>query len=466
MAPPNGHILVPKALRIFKFAVSQAGALIRSKFPQASARANAASEAVLQPIHLYSRAQPIHPAAWLRQSRSSAHRKFTSQAQAHAQRFDRPSFQKSKIGQAVTRSFGAPFASTLRPNLTGGTLPRTAGGYGLGGTAGGVRHFSHVGGVQAQVVQNVSAGLRAFCIGGGKAHFDGFDQKTGAKNFKAVSEAEDRALRKIQRSSSAAWSKGCNLEFRLNPTITALSASFPTSTGQSFGSQTLGTVGILDTLGADFARALKDLSAILTDLKRVAAFGDLPISLTTLKHGGSTLCVRFAGCDADTVSRLCDEVGVRRGVIREDEAWNDDRDVEMALLFPFATSKAVSHSEYESAFFANTLHADSCIAPEQVEWQNMMSPSQHSGPQSDADSAEFHYIDTPTSTETPHHSYDRYTPQSPSGYESLRESDFAAEDAYHHQRPSPQQARRREAGDLQGLESIYRFLAECDAAGR
>ncbi|CAO1604989.1 hypothetical protein XANCAGTX0491_008527 [Xanthoria calcicola] len=465
MAPLSGHILVPKALRIFKFAVSQAGALIRSKLPQAAAGTTGASEAVLQPIHLCSRAQPVHPAAWLRQSRSSARRKFTSQANAHASRFDRPSFQKSKIGQAVTRSFGAPFASTLRPNLTGGALPRTAGGYGLGGTAQGVRHFSHLGGVQAQVVQNVSAGLRAFCIGGGKARFDGFDQKTGAKRYKAVSEAEDRALSKIQRSSSA-WAKGCNLEFRLNPTITALSASFPTSTGQSLESQTLGTVGILDTIGADFARALKDLSAILTDLKRVAAFGDLPICLTTSQHGGSTLCVRFAGCDADTVSRLCDEVGVHRGVIREDEAWSDDKDVEMALLFPFAPSKAVSHLDGESAFIARTIHADSCIAPEQVEWRNMMSPSGHSGHGSDDDSADFHRIDTPASTEIPHHSYDRYTPQSPSGYESLRESDFAAEDAYYHQHTSPRRARRQESGDLEGLESIYRFLAECDESRR
>ncbi|KAL8863049.1 MAG: hypothetical protein Q9178_000422 [Gyalolechia marmorata] len=468
MAPSSGHMLVPKALRIFKFAVSEAGDLIRSKLPQVSAGANGASEAVLQPIRLYSRAQPIQPAASLRQSRSSAHRKFTSQAKANAQRFDRPSFQTSKIGQAVTRSFGSPFASTLRPNLTGGALPRTAGGYGLGGTAQGVRHFSHVGGVQAQVVQNVSAGFRAFCIGGGKARFDGFDQKTGAKKFKAVSEAEDRALRKIHRSASA-WAKGSNLEFRLNPTITALSASFPTSTGRSLEAQTLGTAGFLDTLGADFARALKDLSAILTDLKRVAAFGDLPISLTTSKHGGSTLSIRFAGCDADTVGRLCDEVGVRRGVIREDEAWNDDKDVEMALLFPFAPSQSVSDSEGGSALFTKTLHADSYIAPEQVEWRNMMSPSGHGRPQSDEDSADFNQIDTPVSTGTFHYSYDRRTPQSLSGYESLRESDFPVDDPYYHQNPNPSRARGHASGELQGLgglESIYRFLAECDEARR
>ncbi|KAL8698440.1 MAG: hypothetical protein Q9224_001850 [Gallowayella concinna] len=464
MAPSSGHLLVPKALRIFKFAVSQAGALIRSKLPQASAGATGASEAVLQPIRIYSKAHPIHPTALLRQSRSSAHRNFTSQAKTFAQNCDRPSFQKAKIGQAVTRRFGSPFASTLRPNLTGGALPRTAGGYGLGG-AQGVRHFSHTGAVQAQVIQQVSAGFRAFCIGGGKARFDGFDQKTGAKRFKAVSEAEDRALRKIQGSSSA-WVKGTNLEFRLNPTITALSASFPTSTGKSLESQTLGTVGFLDTLGADFARALKDLSSILTDLKRLAAFGDLPISLTKSKYGGGTLSVRFAGCDADTVSHLCDEAGVHRGVICEDEAWTGDKDVQMALLFPFAPSKSVSESENESALFAETLHADSYFAPEQVEWWNMLSPSEPAGHQSDEDSAGFDHIHTPASTETPHYSYDGYTPPSPSGYESLHESDFAAEDPYYGQYSSPQRTRRHESGDLQGLESIYRFLAECEEARR
>ncbi|KAI4248031.1 MAG: hypothetical protein L6R40_001120 [Gallowayella cf. fulva] len=458
MAPSSGHLLVPKALRIFKFAVAQAGALVRSKLPQTSTGVTAASEAVLQPIRLYQHVQPTHPAALLRQSRSSAHRKFTSQAKAHHQTFDRPSFRKSRIGQAVTRSFGSPFASTLRPNLTGGALPRTAGGYGLGG-AQRVRHFSHTGAVQAQVIQNVSAGLRAFCIRGGKARFDGVDQTTGVKRFKSVSEAEDRALRQIQASSSSAWIKGTNLEFRLNPTIT----SFPTLTGKNLQGQTLGTVGFLDTLGADFARALKDLSSILTDLKRLAAFGDLPIDLTKSKHGGSTLSVRFAGCDADTVSRLCDEVGVHRGVIREDEAWNDDKDVKMALLFPFAPSNPVSDSDHESALFDKTLHADSYIAPEQLEWRNMLSPSEPAGQRSDEDSAGFDHIHTPLSTDTPHYSYDRYTPPSPAGYESLGESDFAMEDPYYHQ---DSRARTRGSGDLQGLESLYRFLAECDEARR
>ncbi|KAL8898507.1 MAG: hypothetical protein Q9207_006662 [Kuettlingeria erythrocarpa] len=462
MAPSSGHVLVPKALRIFKFAVAHAGALIRSKLPQVS---TGAANAVLGPIRLASKAQPIHRVALLRQSRSSAARKFSSRATANARRLDLPSFHKTKVGQAVTRSFGSPFASTLRPNLTGGALPRTAGGYSLGGTARGIRHFSHTGGAQAQVVQNVSAGVRAFCIGGGKARFDGFDQRTGAKKFKAVSEAEDHALRKIQQSPSA-WTKGTNLEFRLNPTITAMSASFPTSTGQSVEGQTLGTEGVLDMLSVDFARALKDLSAILTDLKRLAAFGDLPISLATSSKAGPTLSVRFSGCDAETVSRLCDEVGVRRGVLREDEAWNDDRDVEMALLFPFASTESINKPDAGSALFARTIQAHEEIAPEQMEWRHMMSPSDRDHPHSEEDSSSFGQIDTPISTRTGRYSHDISTPRSPTGYESLRESDFALDDPYYQQNTSPWRPRRQETLDIQGLESIYHFLAECEEARR
>lgn len=448
-------------MAIVRFVVTQAGASIRSKVLHAS---TSTTNAVLQPVYLRSKAQPIHPHALLKQSRASGLRKFSSQAQIHAQRTTRPTFQKSKIGQAVIRSFGSPFASTLRPNLTGGALSRTAGGYGLGGTIRGVRQFSHTPGAQAQVIQNVSAGMRAFCIGGGKARFDGFDQKTGVKRFKAITKAEDHALRKIQQSRSA-WVKGTDLEFRLNPTITALSASLPTSTGRGIDGQTLATAGFLDTLSVDFARALKDLTAILTDLKRLATLGDLPISLTKPHLGGTTFSIRFPGCDADTVGRLCDEVGVRRGVIREDEAWNDDKDVEMALLFPFAPSKPTSNSGNNSALLPQTIYADDKISPEQVEWRNMMSPRRAGDLESDGDLTSFDHTDTPISGETPRGSPHHFTPQSPSGYESFRESDFALDDPYY-QDSSPQRHRRDVSGDIQELESTYRFLAECDEARR
>ncbi|KAL8649779.1 MAG: hypothetical protein Q9210_004200 [Variospora velana] len=462
MAPSSGHILVPKALRLFKFAVTHAGALLRSKLPQVS---TGATSAILEPIRLSQNSQPIHRIALLKQTRSSTARKFSSQAGVYAKRVDRPAFQNSKVGRAITRSFGSPFASTLRPNLTGGALPRTSGGYSLGGTARGVRHFSHTGGAQAQVIQNVSAGVRAFCVGGGKARFDGLDPTTGAKRFKAVSEAEDHALRQIQNSTSA-WTRGTNLEFRLNPTITAMSASFPTSTGRGLEGQTLGTEGVLDMLSVDFARALKDLSVVLNDLKRLASFGDLPISLTQTHTAGPVLSIRFAGCDAEAVSRLCDEVGVRRGVVREDEAWNDDRDVEMALLFPFATTEPVETPDSETALFDKTVHGHAEIAPEQMEWRNMMSPFDRCCQKSDEGSIGFDQADTPISRKTPRYSHYTNTPHSPSGYESLRESDFAIDDPYFQVNSSPRRSHGPRSEDLHGLESIYLFLAECDRAQR
>ncbi|KAL9018334.1 MAG: hypothetical protein Q9185_004367 [Variospora sp. 1 TL-2023] len=458
MAPSSGHILVPKALRLFKFAVTHAGALLRSKLPQVS---TGATSAILEPIRLSQTSQPIHRIALLKQTGSSAARKFSSQAGACAKRVDRPAFQNSKVGRAVIRSFGSPFASTLRPNLTGGALPRTAGGYSLGGTVRGVRHFSHTGGAQAQVIQNVSAGVRAFCVGGGKARFDGFDPTTGAKRFKAVSEAEDHALRQIQNSTSA-WTRGTNLEFRLNPTITAMSASFPTSTGRGFEGQTLGTEGVLDMLSVDFARALKDLSAVLIELKRLASFGDLPISLTKTHTAGPVLSVRFAGCDAEAVSRLCDEVGISRGVVREDQAWNDDRDVEMALLFPFATTEPAETPGSETALFENLAE----IAPEQMEWRNMRSPFDRYCQQSDEGSIGFDQADTPISTKTPRYSYNADIPYLPSGYESLRDSDFAVDDPYFQLNSSPRRSQGQQSEDLPGLESIYLFLAECNRARR
>ncbi|KAL9604506.1 MAG: hypothetical protein Q9219_000471 [cf. Caloplaca sp. 3 TL-2023] len=462
MAPSSGHALVPKALRILspRFAVTQAGAIVRSRLPQST---TGATNAVLQPIYVYSRAQPTHPIAFLKQSRTATHRAYSSKVANHVSRFDRPSFEKSKIGQAITRNFGSPFASTLRPNLTGGTLPRTAGGYSLGGGIRGVRHFSNTGGAQAQVIQNVSAGFRAFCVGGGKARFDGFDQKTGAKRFRAVTNAEDRALHKIE-SSTSAWAKGTSLEFRLSPTITALSTSFSTSIGKPFDRQTLGSDCLLDLLSVDFARALKDLSAIMTDLKRLAVFGDLPISLIRSHTHGPTLSVRFAGCDAETVSRLCDEVGVHRGIIREDEAWDDNKDVEMALLFPFAPHESTSELGDKAALFTKSIPMDNGITSEQLEWRHMMSPSNRGRPATDGYSSSYDQIDTPKSTNNPHFSDGTPNPWSPSGYESLGESDYAADDPYHV--PPSSSRYHQERNGVEGLESIYRFLAECEQARR
>ena len=344
------------------------------------------------------------------------------------------------------------------------------------GGAGKARHFSHTSGCQAQIVQNVSAGIRAFFIGGGKARYDGIDPVTGEKRFRSVTQTQDAVYKKWENRIL----KGTNLNFKLSPTITALSPCFSPSGRTS--SNTLNTLGLLDNLSIDFARALKDLSIILTDLQRLSLFGDLPISLITTSSG-PVITVRFPGCDADIVSRLCDEVGVRRGIIVEDEAWNDqsDKDVEMALLFPFAPStshsvmSAENHNDDDDddaaryfAYNSNNNNNQRAQKPvqqdDQLDWRNMLSPSAIPDSLHDNTSfADFATLKSPLIT--PHS-------RSPSGYESLRDSDFDPDDPYYRtlsplRAPSSFDTRRGGGStEYEGVEGIYRFLQVCEDVRR
>lgn len=225
----------------------------------------------------------------------------------------------------------APFSSTLRPNLTGGALPRTAGGYSLGGgRIGGARYFSHTPAAPAQVVHNASAAVRAFWLSGHKAQFDGLTAR-GEKRYRTVSALQDETARKMARIAKIA--PGSFVDFHFSPTVTALSP-LGAALQQARDAPTLNTDGFLDVLSVDFARALKDFTAIMNDLKRLSALGDLAVTL----EPGSVLRVRFPGCDAETVERLCDEVGVQRGVIRQDADFDASCGGRMALLFPFAST--------------------------------------------------------------------------------------------------------------------------------
>lgn len=309
------------------------------------------------------------------------------------------------------------------------------------------------------MVQNVSAAFRAFFIGGGKARFDGVDPITGEKRFRALSNIEDTVYTQWE-SPLAGSMRGTTLEFKLSPTITALTPSFSlVIQEEKFDVTSLNDIRLLDTLAIDFARAVKDLAAVLADLRRLSAFGDLPISLTNTPSG-PVIGVRFPGCDADLVSRLCDEVGVRRGVIVEDEAWIGEKDVDMALLFPFAPMGGLDAvSEYKDGceyFEEKPLHQG--YQPEGLDWRHMISPSAH----------------TPSRTESLHsfatlQSHSQKVP-SPSGYESLRESDFTSDNPYV-PNLSPLKAPthstdKSASADYEGLEGIYKFLQECEDSRR
>ncbi|KAF2401348.1 hypothetical protein EJ06DRAFT_581494 [Trichodelitschia bisporula] len=441
------HILVAKNAKIIRLAVQKASRIIQNQLPAPYVR----QAPELQP--LFARVaprQPIHPAAFLRQSKrwfsgngfTSAIRRFSSSpGGASGLRYDRSSFPTSRVASAIGKSTGrAPFASTLRPNLTGGTLGRTAGGYTLGsGRIGGARYFSHTPGAPAQVINTVSQAVRAFFVGGQKAHFDGVYPCTGHAKYKVVTPLQDEAMKKM--ASVPKLSPGSFIDFSVNPTITALT---PLSNIVGFPNMpqkvdTLNTGGLLDILSVDFARALKDLAMVLNDLKQLAAVGDFPI---TYRDG--RLRVHFPGCDAETVERLANELGIQRGVVGQDEDFDAFVGTEMALLFPFAPSKPMSEcSFFESpssqtgAFWQGDIPASPVL-------RNLATPALSS-----VSGGELGYQDL---------GQDNPWVSSPSGYSSFHSGELEDSGRVY------QTPERRSTSEYEGIEGIYRFIAQCDAA--
>lgn len=328
-------------------------------------------------------------------------------------RYTRASFPTSATSTAVSRlTARAPFASTLRPNLTGGALPRTAGGYSLGGgRTGGARYFSHTPAAPAQVVNNVSAAVRAFWLSGQNAQFDGMTPN-GEKRYRAVTNLQAKTCQKMRSMSRN--TPGSFVDFHVNPAITALSplgATFGSNVEQSAPS--LNTEGFLDVLSVDFSRALKDLAATMNDLKRLSSLGDLPITL----EQKSILRVRFPGCDAATVEHLCDEVGVQRGIIHQDPEFDSSVRANVALIFPFAPSSEHTLSSPRGSLRSQTGHDYEAIGADDANpWLE--------------------------------------------GYESMEYGSESGSDYF--VKPSELQ----HSSDYEGLEGIYRFLEECDNARR
>ncbi|OAK98716.1 hypothetical protein IQ06DRAFT_327254 [Phaeosphaeriaceae sp. SRC1lsM3a] len=442
---PQLHTLVVKNAKAFKAAWRHAARLIQNQLPAGSKP----TQAQLQPILARNApTHPIHRLAFLKQSKgrwytthssiSAAVRRFTTAASRSGVKYDKSSFPKSRIGTIVNAQSGrAPFASTLRPNLTGGTLGRTAGGYSWGsGRAGGARYFSHGPAAPAQVINNVSQAVRAFLVGGQKAQFDGVNPHTGEKRFKAVTALQDQVSRTLNKVPKA--TPGSYISFDINPTVTALTPLKAVKGFTSFVPEkaSLNNDGLLDILSVDFSRAVKELAAVLKDLQRLAALGDLPIS-----YERSTLKVHFPGCDSTGVETICNDLEVQRGVVHQDEDFDSFVGTDIALLFPFAPSQTPS----ECSFFDKPVTGRQHVQPA-IEWQHMLTPSSAS---SDAFS---------THSE---HSFDDLADfagetnpwlasSSPSGYESLHTSEAGEMDMH-----TPM--------EYQGIEGMYRFMAQCES---
>jgi hypothetical protein len=408
----------------------------------------------LEPVLV--RNTPTHPisrAAYLRQSKgrwytthsavNAALRRFTTAARSSGSKYNRSSLPTSATATAVSRlTARAPFASTLRPNLTGGAFPRTAGGYSLGSGGQGARYFSHSPAAPAQVVNNVSLAVRAFWLSGQKAQYDGVDSRSGEKKYRAVSALREKTGRKMQALPRS--TPGSYVEFKISPTVTALGPLAGQKAGA--GERSLESDGLLEALSGDFARALKDLAVVFTDLKRLTGLGDLPLSFPN----PSSLLVHFPGCDQHTVERLCDEVGVSRGIVRQDEDFDASIGANVALLFPYADSRLPSEVSSDHS------HA---TRREVIDWKAMLSPttvspgfSKHSDAGLDG---YYEDIGAAVKDDTPW--------QSPSleGYSSLGESENG--DVYVHSNSQPPLS-GEDVSRYEGVEGIYRFLEECDGA--
>ncbi|KAG9257936.1 uncharacterized protein F5Z01DRAFT_644624 [Emericellopsis atlantica] len=423
-----GAMWGPTTLRLLRVAVSRTAAAVRT--------ATRPLQGQVEHVTLRTRNQPIHPAALLKQQKRGARwfssntarnvnrvvrRYFTSEA-GGVPRLDRSKLPSSNTSRRVAQFSGrAPFANTLRPNLTGGALPRTAGGYSLGG---GARYFSHGPAAPAQVVQNVSQAMRAIFVSGQKLRYDGMNAR-GDRQYRSVSDAEDRAMRKFAGVPFQA--AGAYVDFQTTPEVTALSplaAAIANNGGfqaEAIATETtLETDGFLDTLSADFGRTLKNLTAIHADLARLKAFGGMPVTL----EGHGVIRVRFPGVDADTVEALCAEAGIQRGVVGEDANFGRVPDAPISLQFPYApgedrtvsspggSTRALDDYEFEDSL--SSLSDDSFIRQAFVEEVD----------------------DNPWLSDSDSDGYKSMSPPLSSG--------------------------QHVSTDFEGLEGIYRFIEECD----
>lgn len=430
-----GTLLGPMTQRLLRVAVAKTTTVVRTKLIAMSRPLQHELRRQFTTTGTRLGRQPIHPVAFLKRQKRSSRFSLKSAARAlnrvttryfstesQAARFDRSKLPVSNTSRRVAQFSGrAPFASTLRPNLTGGAIPRTAGGYSLGG---GARYFSHTPVAPAQVVQNVSQAMRAFFLSGQKLRYDGLGPR-GERQYRSVSPLEDKAIDKF--SSVPHTTPGSFIDFQLSPTVTALSplaAAIPfTSEASGFkakaaaASASLNTEGFLDILSADFGRALKDLTAIFADLRRLAILGDLPVHL----EKNNTLRIRFPGVDAETVERLCDDIGIERGVVGQDPGFGLVPSASMSLKFPFAPDVLMDVAP--KAISARTNDEYELYAPSSIE---------------DDDFVREAFMDEVE---------DNPWLSDPEGYETVSH---------------PPSSNYPE--DYEGLEGIYRFLEVCDHA--
>ncbi|GAO17799.1 uncharacterized protein UV8b_02101 [Ustilaginoidea virens] len=432
----QGAVWGPAALRLFRVATTKASKALRNRLAdvakpfqgQVQARGGCTGRQPIRSAALFkqhkrtSRWLPTVPARCM----NLVIRRYFRSEHTLNTRFDRSKLPSSNTSRRLAQFSGrAPFASTLRPNLTGGAMPRTAGGYSLGGSA---RYFSHTPAASAQVVQNVSQAVRAFFLSGQKVRYNGAGPH-GEHQYRAISKIEDEVMTKL--SSSPRPVLGSFIDFRISPIITAvgpLAGSTSAFTFPDFDASpatrpaTLDMAGFLDVLFADFQRGLHDLAKTESDIRRLSAVGALRISL----ERSDRIRVHFPGVGALAVEQLCDEIGIQRGIVGQDAGFDGNVGAHDALKFPFAP-----------------------------EFERTTSP-----PDGTARSLKGRELDSgETSSEDDLSLRDVFV------YEFQYEDSWMSDmEGYESMSPSPTLGEKHYSKDYEGFEGIYRFLEECDQA--
>jgi len=350
MAAPG----VSMPLRFLREAFQKGVSQIRNKLESTLPR-QATQSSKLQPAYAHAHHSPSsHP---LQQRIKVARRWYTTAYKTilhNAAINPNPSAQNAGnhvVGAMSKMTKTTPFATTLRPRLTGGAFPRTASGYSLGnGGAAGARFFSHGPASPGEVITQVAQAMRAMAMGGKNAADEYRNYRNGGK----VSVRAQLASRLAQDETAP----GAYVDFHMAPTFTCLSR---------LSKNSISNPGFMAALDEDFTEIVNDVATVWSELQKLATLGDLPVSLAKDKE--DTIRVYFAGCDREIVERLCNEVGVSRGVVGEEDRFAFE------LLMPTLEMKPFLESP------GGSLHAIQPVPPPQgahgtgLYWQDMLSDS-------------------------------------------------------------------------------------------
>ncbi|KAJ6259076.1 hypothetical protein Dda_5973 [Drechslerella dactyloides] len=325
------ELVIPTAIRALRSVIKKGIAVVRDRLPQAGH-----DLASIEPALARNSQRLQQPAARIRQQQQQRSSHASSFSTSFTRSFhsrtakDAAAAARAPVRTAFSRvTKTTPFASTLRPKLCG-ALPRSMNGYSLGGNA---RYFSHTT-APAQVVQQVSAAMRAFLL----------TSQSAASKRRNPSDTYIRGQIRLHLAAANTdrLAPGAYVDFHLTPRFTALSPADPV--GYTTLDDTRG--GFLESLSEDFSSAVRDITRTYADLRRLSALGELPVTLVA----PATLRVHFRGCDAALVTALCDEVGVTSGIIHEDERFAYDRlfparDPESAVNWREMMSSSASYTD-------------------------------------------------------------------------------------------------------------------------